>query len=80
MYPRAPSITNYTPTSSATPGTGSIVVTGSNFGSSGTVSVGSYNCYSTAWSDGSITCTIPPGQGVALPFVVTVSGQSFTAA
>jgi hypothetical protein len=75
---RSPEVWFITPTSSDTGGGGNLIVSGANFGPTGTLFLGPYQCYPTGagWGQTSITCAIPEGQGTALPVVVTVSGQS----
>lgn len=72
----APQIANITFSSAPTAGGTILTLTGSNFGLSGSVSVGGQNAPVTSggYSHNVITCTLPPGQGIDLPVVVS-SGQ-----
>ena len=72
----APQITHITCNSAPTAGGTILTLTGSNFGLSGSVSVGGHNAPVTSggYSHTVITCTLPPGQGIDLPVVVS-SGQ-----
>lgn len=74
-----PNITRVNPTSSSTDGNILLTLTGTNFGQSGTVMIGSGTCTlltpGTSWAFGQIVCLLPPGQGANLPVVLTVGGQ-----
>jgi hypothetical protein len=76
-----PVLSSFAPSEISTQG-GTVVLTGSNFGSSGTITVGSSQCSITAWSDLEITCvvagltqstTVALGHG---SITVSVSGQT----
>jgi len=75
-----PVISSLNPTSSPTNGGGNLVISGSNFGVSGTVILGGTSCSAvgSGFAQTSITCQIPQGQGANVPLVVTVGGQSTT--
>lgn len=73
----APTLTSLTPTSGPTAGGITLTLSGSSFGASGaTVQVGGAACPVTAQTQTSLECTLPEGQGVSRPVVVTVDGQS----
>ncbi len=74
----APQVTSIAPTTSSTQGNIPMIVQGTNFGFTGTVSVGGSDCVVTSRFHTNITCTIPAGQGTSLAVVVTNSGQNGT--
>lgn len=73
----APAVTSLLPASGPTTGV-PVVLLGSNFGSSGTVSFGSSGdtCAQTLYNSTRIECVVPEGQGVGQEVRVTVSGQT----
>ena len=78
----AASLSAISPTNMPTGPTGSgsrvLTITGLSFGpsqGSSTVTVGGLACAVLTWSHSSITCTVPEGQGMNLPVIVTVSGK-----
>jgi len=75
----APVITEVSPTSGSTAGGYLVTLTGSNFYTTGSVTIGGVNCPYTSWSHNSIQCAMAAGAGQDLAVVVTVSGQSGTA-
>lgn len=72
----APTLSGITPPNGATAGGTVLTITGTNLGTSGTVTIGGNVCTPSAWTHTQITCTLPAGQGRAAPVVVTVGGQS----
>ncbi|MGC3958876.1 MAG: IPT/TIG domain-containing protein [Verrucomicrobiota bacterium] len=77
-----PGITNVNPATGPTVGGAVITLRGTNFGTSGTVSIGGKpaSVVTTNWSHTQIQCVLPPGQGVNQSVVVTTAGQSSPAA
>jgi large repetitive protein len=75
---QAPVIESVFPATLPTAGGETVTVIGSGFGTqSAAVQVGEQSCpVQGAVADNQITCLGPPGQGVGLPLVVTVDGQS----
>jgi hypothetical protein len=73
-----PAITGISVSAGPTAGGTLITLTGSNFGTSGTVSIGGQDAPVTSggYSHTTITCTLPPGQGANLPVVVTSANRS----
>ncbi len=73
-----PTITSFAPATANTQGSVTLTLTGTNFGTSGTVTVGGNACPPTgsAFSHTSIQCTVPAGSGANVPIVVTVGGQT----
>ncbi|MEY4246997.1 MAG: hypothetical protein RIS69_544 [Actinomycetota bacterium] len=73
----SPTVTSVNPTSGSTTGGTAITITGTNFVSGATVTVGGSACTSvTVVSATSITCTTPPGTAGTASIVVTAGGQS----
>lgn len=70
-----PTITQINPTAAATIGGTPLTITGNNFGSSGTVRLGTVQCSVSSWNDIRIICDAPAGQGTNLAMVVSVGGQ-----
>ncbi|QDK77941.1 T9SS type A sorting domain-containing protein [Spirosoma sp. KCTC 42546] len=68
----APSITSITPNHGSTSGGTSLIVLGSNFGLTGSVTIGGVSALTKVRSHTSIEVTLPEGQGANLPVVVTV--------
>ncbi len=73
-----PGITSIVPASGPTAGATSIVINGTNFGTSGTATLGGAACTGLIVGQTQITCTIPPGQGTNVPLVYSVGGQTAT--
>jgi MYXO-CTERM domain-containing protein len=71
----APAITTVSPAVLPTTG-GTLTLTGTNFGLSGTVTVGGNACPVTSYSHTQIVCTAPAGVGTGLTITVTSGGQS----
>jgi len=73
-----PAIDNITPSSVTTAGGTILMLTGSNFGTIGSILVGSSNCpiYASSYSHTQIRCTLPQGQGLNVDVVVTAGDQS----
>jgi len=76
----APVIAFFSPTSGTTQGSVSLVVSGTDFGGSGTVTIGGASCVVTLWSSTSITCTVPSGTGAGKSLQVSTGGNVVTAA
>jgi hypothetical protein len=60
---------------------GTITIAGSNFGTFGSVSIGTFRCNpptSASWSNTQIVCRITGGEGANLPIVIGVSGSTTT--
>jgi hypothetical protein len=76
-YP-APNITGRSPATGSTAGGYTMVISGTNFGRAGqsTVTIGGVTAPVTAASNTSLTVTVPAGQGVSVPIVVTAAGQT----
>lgn len=75
-----PAVDTLNPTTGSTAGGTYITLTGSNFGSSGNVTIDTNNvCSIISYSDSSIVCSIPAGEGTGKLVVLTVAGQSSTA-
>lgn len=77
---RAPAISSFTPASGPTAGGATLTLTGSDFGASAlarprTVTVGGVDCPIAEADHGRITCTLPPGEGIARALLVEVDGQ-----
>jgi hypothetical protein len=72
----APVISSVSPTGGATKGHVVLTITGRNFGTSATVTIGGRSCPVISDANTTITCTVPRGSGDNLPLVVTVSGQT----
>ena len=72
----SPVLSSITPSTGPTGGGSSIVLNGTNFGLSSTVTVGGSGCAVTARSHNSLTCTLPAGAGLNVTTTVTVTGQS----
>ena len=72
-----PNITSITPPAAATSGNVLITLAGSNFGTTGAVTFGSYICSTsypgTSYSTSRVICYLPPGQGANLSVLVNVS-------
>ena len=73
-YP--PGITSVSPATADTAGGTLITLFGTNFGTVATVQLGTNVCALQSVSHTAILCTVPPGQGVGLSLVVTVSQQT----
>src|SRR5207247_433033 len=78
--PPRPAITGISPANGPTVGGLPITLTGSNFGTSGTVTIGGKSCPTTSYSATQVVCTLPAGQGAQVPVAITVSGQTAIAA
>ena len=75
----APSVTALWPSSYDTlPGSTVLTVTGSNFGTAGSVTVGGTSCplTGTGYAQNTVQCTLPAGQGLLQMVVVTAAAQS----
>jgi hypothetical protein len=72
----APVISSVSPTTGVTSGNFVMTITGRNFGTSATVTIGGQPCPVISDTNTTITCTVPPGRAGNLPLVVTVSGQT----
>jgi hypothetical protein len=71
-----PTITDISPTSASSGGGTTLTINGVAFGSTGIVSIGSYNCPFSVYESSQILCTIPAGSGENLQvFVFTESGE-----
>lgn len=62
-----PSISSVTPSSNPTAGQSLITIQGSSFNKPGNVTVNDQLCTVQSWSQTSVTCTIPAGQGSNIP-------------
>jgi hypothetical protein len=73
-----PVITSVSPACGPTAGGATLTVTGTNFGTSGMVTIGGISASNLPgqWSDGQIQCLTPGGVGEALPVVVVTAGQA----
>ena len=69
-------ISSVSPTTGVTSGNFVLTITGRNFGTSATVTVGGQPCPVISDANATITCTVPAGSAGNLPLVVTVSGQT----
>lgn len=76
----APVITAVTPLNSPTSGGGTMTITGTSFGITGLVRIGTMNCAptGTGFTHTQILCLIPVGTGKNHAILVTVGGQSST--
>jgi len=72
----APVISSVSPTTGVTSGNFVLTITGLNFGTSATVTIGGQPCQVISDANTTITCTAPAGSAGNLPLVVTVSGQT----
>jgi hypothetical protein len=72
----APVISSVSPTTGVTSGNFVLTITGQNFGTSATVTIGGQPCPVISDANTTITCTVPAGSAGNLPLVVTVSGQT----
>ncbi len=81
MVYASPQVTSVNPTTAATGGGVLMTISGSNFGTSGSVAIGTYTCFATnnGWSHAQVICTLSAGQGASLPVIVTRSGTSSNA-
>lgn len=70
----APVLASLSPTSGPTTGGISLVLSGSDLGASGTVTVGGEDCPAASWTSSSITCTLPEGVGSNAAVVVSTGG------
>ena len=75
----APSITLLSPNHGPTIGGTEITLTGTNFGTSGTVTFDGQNQPTTSYNNSQIKFTLPSGQGTNKSIVVRVSGQNSSA-
>lgn len=73
-----PSVSGVSWVTAPTSGGTSVVISGSNFGTSGSVTVGGEPCPDTEYAHGEITCTLPEGEGTA-SIQVTVATQTLDA-
>lgn len=72
----APTISSTAASSFATGGGGTLTLTGTNFGTTSTVSVGGRACPVTSRSHTQLQCTLPAWAGANLPIVVTCALQT----
>jgi hypothetical protein len=72
----APVISRVSPTSGVTSGNFVLTISGGNFGTSPTVTIGGQPCPVISAANTTITCTVPAGSPGNLPLVVSVSGQT----
>ena len=72
----APVISSVSRTTGVTKGRFVLTITGQNFGTSATVTIGGRSCPVISDANTTITCTVPRGSGGNLPLVVSVSGQT----
>jgi hypothetical protein len=72
----APVISSVSPTTGAARGNFVLTITGRNFGTSATVTIGGQPCPVISVANTTITCTVPAGSAGDLPLVVNVSGQT----
>lgn len=70
----APVINSITPASSGTAGGTQITISGSSFGSNPTATLGGISISKTSGSHSQFVGTLPAGQGINLPIVVSTSG------
>ncbi len=77
-----PTITSINPSSGVTEGGYSVVIGGTSFGRPATavtnVTLGGSACVVTTYTDTSITCTVPPGQGASQAVDVITQNQPST--
>ncbi len=71
-----PIITNIFPATGPSTGGTTITLSGSNFGTNGTVTIGGQNCSIVSCSHTQIVCTSPAGQGLNQALVVQVETQT----
>ncbi|MEI6076892.1 MAG: IPT/TIG domain-containing protein, partial [Verrucomicrobiota bacterium] len=71
-----PAINSLFPATGPTVGGITNTLQGINFGTSGTVTIGGVQASVIAWSQTTIQCRLPAGQGMNQPVIVTVAGQS----
>lgn len=71
-----PAIALVSPGTVPTAGGGTITLTGSNFGRSGTITVGGSPCPMLSWSHNTARCTVPAGQGTGVSVQLTTGMQS----
>ena len=80
----APIITGVTPLTAITDGGTIITITGTSFGSSGTLLIGTVPCDQagpgTSWGHTQVLCQLRAGQGTNYPISIIVSGQTNTVA
>jgi hypothetical protein len=69
----SPSVTNMIPSTGPTTGGLSITLLGSNFGLSGSVTLGGRDCPVQQWSETQIIFLQPAGQGTGLPVLATTT-------
>lgn len=72
----APTVSSLNPNSGPDGGGTSIVIGGTNFGTSGQVTLGGSACPVVSWADGQITCLTPALADTSAALMVTVAGQS----
>jgi large repetitive protein len=72
----APVISSVSPTTGVTSGNFVLTISGRNFGTSATVTIGGQPCPVISDANTVITCTVPAGSPGNLPLVVAVSGQT----
>lgn len=74
----APTIISVTPSSATTLGGTTLTINGTNFGVSGTVSIGVASCTVVYFSSTLVRCTTRAGSGANWPVVVTTSSGAFS--
>ncbi len=72
----APDVISVFPTSGPAAGNIPITITGTNFGTSGSVTVGGAACPTTSYDHSLIHCTLPAGSAGVRILAVSVAGQS----
>ena len=71
-----PNISGRVPTHGPAAGGTEVLMSGTNFGTSGTVTVNSVPGTPQGWTHTHLSFLTPPGEGINLPVVVTVGGQA----
>jgi IPT/TIG domain/Tyrosine-protein kinase ephrin type A/B receptor-like len=66
-----PLLLSLTPSEGVTGGGDTLVLSGSNFGNTGTVTVGGQTCNISSWATSEIQCLTPIGQGSAVQVIAT---------
>jgi hypothetical protein len=72
----SPSIISVTSDSAPAAGGVPVTLTGTNFGTNATVTIGGKSCAKIMQTDATFVCTLPSGQGRDLTVTMTVSGRS----
>lgn len=71
-----PTISNVIASNAGTAGNSALTIIGSSFNTSGTATVDGKACPIQTYGPAMITCTLPAGQGMNVPVVVTAAQQS----